>query len=110
MSGYYQLKKTSLGQFMFNLKAGNHEVILTSESYVSKANAEGGIASVQVNSPINARYERKASTRQEPYFVLKAGNGEQIGRSEMYSSVAAMEIGISSVKTNGPTQVVKDET
>ena len=29
MSGYFELKPAAGGQFMWNLKAGNHEVILT---------------------------------------------------------------------------------
>ena len=95
---------------MFNLKAGNHEVILTSDTYSTKQAAEGGIASVQANSPNDERYERKNSIRGEPYFVLKATNGETIGKSEMYSSASAMESGIASVKANGPTKTVKDAT
>ncbi len=110
MAGYYDLKKSGTDRCMFNLKAGNHEVILTSEIYNSKQAADGGIASVQTNSPHDERYERKASTRNEPYFLLKASNGQTIGKSEMYSSVAAMENGIASVKTNGPTKTVKDNT
>ena len=93
---------------MFNLKAGNHEVILTSETYNTKQAAEGGIASVQTNSPDNERYERKSSARGEPFFVLKATNGQTIGKSEMYSSASAMESGITSVKANGPTKTVRD--
>lgn len=110
MSGYYDLKKTASGSYMFNLKAGNHEVILTSETYNTKAAAEGGIASVQTNSPHDARYERKKSVRDEPYFVLKATNNQTIGKSEMYSSASAMENGIASVKANGPTKTIKDGT
>lgn len=109
MAGYYQLKKSG-DQFMFNLKAGNHETILTSERYKSKQGAEGGIASCKTNSAIDARYERKTSTSNQPYFVLKAANGEVIGRSEMYSSASAMEGGITSCKTNGPSAPTKDET
>ncbi len=52
MAGTYELKKAASGQFMFNLRAGNNEVILTSESYSSKAAAEGGIASVRKNGVI----------------------------------------------------------
>lgn len=110
MSGYYDLKKTASGGYMFNLKAGNHEVILTSETYNTKQAAEGGIASVQTNSPHNDRYERKSSVRSEPFFVLKSTNGQTIGKSEMYSSASAMENGIESVKANGPTKTVKDAT
>ena len=109
MAGYYDLKQTASGGFMFNLKAGNHEVILTSEPYTTKQAAQGGIASVQANSPNDDRYERKSSVRGEPYFVLKATNGETIGKSEMYSSASAMEGGISSVKANGPTKEAKEK-
>ena len=71
---------------MFNLKAGNHEVILTSERYATKAGAENGIASVKENAALDERYQRKMSKDNAPYFVLVAANGQTIGRSEMYSS------------------------
>lgn len=109
MSGYYDLKRSG-DQFMFNLKAANHEVILTSERYTTKANALAGIESVRKNSPTDARYERKTATNGAPYFTLTATNGQVIGRSEMYSSAAARDNGIASVKTNGPTGTVKDNT
>lgn len=109
VAGYYVLKKSG-DQFMFNLKAGNHEVILTSERYSSKQAAQDGIASAVTNSPVDARYERKTSTAGQPYFTLLAGNGKTLGRSEMYSSTSAMEKGIESCKSNGPTGTIKDET
>ncbi len=110
MAGTYVLKKASNGQYMFNLLAGNHEVILTSELYVSKSGAQNGIESVRTNSPHDSRYDRRTATSGAPYFVLKAANHEIIGKSEMYSSATAMETGIQSVKTNGPTAAVKDAT
>lgn len=109
MSGYYDLKRSG-DQYMFNLKAANHEVILTSERYTTKVSAQEGIKSVQQNSPIDARYERKTASNSSPYFTLTASNGQTIGRSEMYSSTAARDNGIASVKTNGPTTTVKDNT
>lgn len=110
MASKYELKKTSAKQFMWNLKAGNGEVILTSESYTAKAGALNGIESARKNAPNDASYERKTSSKQEPFFVLKAGNGETIGRSEMYSSTSAMEGGIASVKKNAPEARVDDLT
>lgn len=110
MAGKYELKKTSNGEFMFNLKAGNGEVILTSERYAAKSGAQNGIESVRVNSPHDSRYDRRASSAGQPYFVLKAGNGEIIGKSEMYSSASARDNGIESVKTNGSTTTVDDLT
>ncbi len=44
MAGKFDLKKTDSGKFMFNLLAGNNQVILTSELYDSKSAAENGIA------------------------------------------------------------------
>ncbi|MCG2875554.1 DUF1508 domain-containing protein, partial [Obesumbacterium proteus] len=41
--GYYEIKKAKNGQFHFNLKASNGEIILSSEMYASKASADNGI-------------------------------------------------------------------
>ncbi|RYD40040.1 MAG: DUF1508 domain-containing protein [Verrucomicrobiaceae bacterium] len=108
MKGYYELKKTDEGKFHFTLNAGNHEVILNSQLYAEKDNAEKGIESTQTNGPHEARYERKLSAKGEPYFLLKAPNGQIIGVSEMYGSEASRDNGIRSVITNSPTPTLKD--
>ena len=110
MAGYFELKPAAAGTFSFNLKAANHQVILTSETYTTKSAAEGGIESVRKNAADDARYQREVAMDSSPYFVLTAGNGQIIGRSEMYASASAMESGIASVKTNAPTPAVKDLT
>ncbi|MFT3827970.1 MAG: YegP family protein [Chitinophagaceae bacterium] len=106
--GKFVIKKQSNGQFMFNLKAGNGEIILTSESYTAKASCEKGIESVKTNASDDSKYERKTSTNNKPFFVLKAGNGEPIGKSELYESTASMEKGIESVKKNAPEAAVEE--
>lgn len=108
--GYYVLSKTDKGQFRFVLKAGNHETILASELYESKSAAEGGIASVQKNSPMDERYDRLESKNGKFYFNLKAGNHQIIGTSEMYEATSGRDNGIESVKKNGPSEEIKDET
>ncbi|HQY67922.1 MAG TPA: YegP family protein [Pyrinomonadaceae bacterium] len=105
MAGKFELKVSSNGKYHFNLKAGNGQIILSSEMYESKASAVNGIASVQKNAGDDARFERKESTNGKPYFNLKSTNGQVIGKSEMYESVASMENGIESVKKNGPEGV-----
>tara|TARA_R110001592_G_scaffold284685_1_gene552997 strand:+ start:5561 stop:6112 length:552 start_codon:yes stop_codon:yes gene_type:complete len=107
MTAYYNLFTGKDDQFYFSLKAGNHEIILQSEGYQSKQGALNGIESVQVNSSDESNYERKIANDGSPYFILKAKNGEPIGKSEMYSSTQAMENGIESVKSNGKTVKVK---
>lgn len=108
MPGKFELKQSASGQYMFNLKASNGQVILTSEIYVDKRGAEGGITSVKQNAPDDNRYERKTASNGSPFFVMKASNGQVIGKSEMYSSTAAMENGIASVKSHAPTAETVD--
>jgi hypothetical protein len=107
MAGRYELKSNDNGKFSFVLKAGNAEVILRSEVYESKAAAENGIQSVQTNSPLDARYDRKDAADGRPYFNLKAGNHQIIGTSQMYKDAAGRDKGIESVKANGPSTTVK---
>ena len=110
MAATFDLKQGGSGQFMFNLKAGNGEVVLTSELYKQKQSAIAGIDSVKANAGDDDRYERKTAKNGQPYFVLTATNGQIIGKSEMYSSTAAMENGIRSVKENGPVAAIDDST
>ena len=107
MAGWYELTSNDKGQFSFVLKAGNGEVILRSEHYESKQAADNGIASVQKNSPDDARYDRKDASDGRPYFNLKAGNHQVIGTSQMYKTAASRDKGIESVQTNGPTTTIK---
>lgn len=98
MAGYFELKKASNGQYMFNLRAGNGKVVLTSETYGSRAGADNGIQSVKKNAASDKSFERKTAKDGSPFFVLKsADNGQVIGKSELYSSKGASEKGIAAV-------------
>ena len=108
MAGKFELKTAKNGKFFFNLKASNGQIILSSEMYETKAAAENGIESVKKNAADDARYERKTSNKGEEYFILKASNGQQIGKSQMYSSASGMENGIKSVQSNGPGATVTE--
>ncbi len=61
MAGYLTVKKTASGDRIFKLHAGNHDVVLTSESYKVKASSLGGIESVGVQGQVDARFERKTA-------------------------------------------------
>jgi uncharacterized protein len=110
MAGKFELKTAKSGQFHFNLLAGNGQIILSSEMYESKASALNGIESVKKNAADDGRYDRLESSNGKPYFALKAGNSQVIGKSEMYESVASRDNGIESVKKNGPSAETKDLT
>lgn len=106
IKGYYTVFLGGDDKYYFNLKAGNHEIILQSQSYVSKQGALNGIESVQNHCADDDNYVRKTATDGSPFFVLRAKNYEIIGKSEMYSSKQAMENGIESVKANGPSTTI----
>jgi uncharacterized protein YegP (UPF0339 family) len=106
----FEIKKAKNDEYYFHLKAGNGETILASEMYVSKASAENGIESVKKNAPDDKRYERKETKNGQYMFNLKAANHEVIGTSESYTTVAARDAGIESVKQNAPVATVDDQT
>jgi len=112
--GTFEIKKSGDGQ-MFNLKAGNGEVIGTSEVYNSRQSLDNGIASVQKNAPeapvedqTVENFEKKTCPKFEVYadkggkfrFRLKARNGEIILASQGYASASSCLAGIESVKKN----------
>jgi len=110
MAGFFELNKSSDGQFRFLLKADNGETLLTSELYHAKGSAENGIASVQSNCGADERYEKKVASNGKHYFNLKAANHQVIGTSQMYASADSRDAGIASVKSNGTSATVKENT
>ncbi len=110
MAGWYELNRNDKGQYSFALKAGNAETVLRSEQYESKVAAENGIASVQKNCALDERFDRKDAADGRSYFNLKAGNHQIIGTSQMYATHDARENGIASVKTNGVSTTIKDNS
>jgi len=113
--GKFVLKKTNTG-FKFDLKAGNGEVIATSEIYTTEAACIKGINSVKVNciGEIEDQTVEDIQTVKHPKFEvyndksgefrfrLKAKNGEIIAVSESYTSKSGCLGGIESVKKNAP--------
>jgi uncharacterized protein YegP (UPF0339 family) len=110
MAGKFEIKKAKDGQFYFHLKASNGQNILASEMYKEKGSAENGIESVKKNAPDDSRYERKETKNGQFMFNLKAANHQIIGTSESYTTTAARDHGIESVKENAPGATVHDET
>jgi uncharacterized protein YegP (UPF0339 family) len=96
----FQVKTGKDGQYYFNLTARNGQVILASEGYKAKDSCENGIESVRRASQEERSFVRKATKDGQTYFLIRASNGQQIGRSETYKTKDSMENGIISVKTN----------
>lgn len=108
MAGKFEIFKDKAGEFRFRLKAGNGQTILASEGYKQKAGATNGIESVQKNAPSDANYERKETKSGGYMFNLLAANRQVIGTSEVYTSAAARDNGIDSVKANAPGAAFDD--
>ena len=115
MAGKFVIITAKNGEFTFNLKASNGEVILTaSETYPTQGACENGIASVKKNAGVpvedQTREEKQNHPKYELYkdkggdfrFRLKAANGEIIGKSEGYKAKASAKKGIASIAKNAP--------
>lgn len=110
MSGYYTIfQSDKSSDYYFNLHAGNHQVILSSQGYDQKAGAQNGIASVQANGGDESRFELETAKDGSFFFRLKAANGQVIGRSEMYTTKEAAQNGIQSVMTNAASIEIKEK-
>ncbi|MBX2826948.1 MAG: YegP family protein [Flavobacteriaceae bacterium] len=103
----FELKKSG-DKFHFVLKAGNGQVILSSQMYASKAGAMNGIESVKTNCGDDDCWERKTAKNGKFHFNLKSTNGQIIGSSQMYAGESGMENGIESVRNNAPGADVKE--
>lgn len=119
--GKFVIKQTATG-VKFDLKAGNGEVIATSEVYASEASCKKGIESVKkcsvgevedltvepVETKKHPKFEVYTDKKGEFRFRLKARNGEIIATSEGYVTKQSCLNGIESVKKNAPeAEVVK---
>ena len=121
--GKFVMKTVKTG-IKFDLKAGNGEVIATSEVYTTEAACKNGIESVRKNSTLakledqtvegfetvtNPKFEVYQDKAGEFRFRLKARNGEIIAVSEGYKAKASCMNGIESVRKNAPDAPVVQE-
>ena len=121
--GKFVIRKTGTG-IKFDLKAGNGEVIATSEVYTTEDGCRNGIASVQKNAPVAAvenqtvegyaaekhpKFEVYTDKAGEFRFRLKATNGQVIAVSEGYKALAGCLNGVESVKKNAADSAIVEE-
>ena len=85
--------------FRFNLHAKNGQIVLSSESYTTKAAAWNGAFAIQDAAAREGSFELRTATDNRFYFVLIAENGQVVGVSQLYTSRQSAEGGIASVKT-----------
>lgn len=112
--GKFVMKQVASG-VKFDLKAGNGEVIATSEVYTTEKACKNGVESVRKNAQVagiedqtvegfekvkHPKFEVYTDKKGEFRFRLKATNGEIIATSEGYKSKPSCLNGIESVKKN----------
>ncbi|MEM5518409.1 YegP family protein [Henriciella sp. AS95] len=110
MAAKFELFKDKAGEFRFRLKAGNGEIILTSEGYKQHASAVKGIESVKTNSANEARFEKKSAGADKFMFNVKASNGQVVGTSQTYKTESGRDNGVQSVMKNAADAKVEDQT
>jgi len=103
------------GKYSFRLKAGNGEIIATSQMYKSLKTCRAGIDSVRRNAPAanledqtkegyqvqkHPKFEVYTDNAGEFRFRLKAKNGQNICASEGYTALKSCLNGIESVRKN----------
>ncbi len=111
MAGKFVVSTGKDGKRYFVLKAGNGEVILQSQGYKTESGCMNGIESVRTNAVIPERFECREAKDGRTYFVLKASNGQEIGRSQMYKTNSGCNNGMASVSKNAPeapVEVIED--
>ena len=122
--GKFVISAVKSGGFKFNLKAGNGEVIATSQVYKTLATCKKGIASVQKNAPVapvedqtvegfavekNPKFEIYKDKKGEFRFRLKAANAQIIATGEGYTTIKACKNGVASIKKNAPDAKIVNE-
>lgn len=88
------------GQYYFKLLASNGQVILNSEAYTTDRQRNSDIYSVQVHAFDLVRFEKRISHEGKYYFIVRDEDDHVIGKSILYTSEAARDNGIESVKNN----------
>ncbi len=102
MRGYYQLIEGHAGNFMFALRAGNHETILESGVYWSRQATLDAVAAVRLYSQDPRCFARRVGSDGSHYFELLDGAGRPLARSLGCSTRAGLVAGIASVQRNAP--------
>jgi len=108
MAGKFEVYTDKAGEHRFRLKAGNGEIILSSEGYSQKEGCANGIESVRKNAANPDRFEKVTTNSGKYRFNLKAANHQVIGTSQSYDSESGRDNGIESVGRNAADAKVVD--
>lgn len=97
---YFDVWQSDSGDYYFDLRAANHEIILQSQGYGSRTAAINGVLSVLDNGESWSNYEVLPARDGSYYFVLESANGRVIGMSETYTTRSNANRGLEGVVRN----------
>ncbi len=119
--GVYEIKRTSNDGYVFNVRAGNTQVIASSQTYSTMAACKNGIKSVGANAPVANIEDQTLKTINEQScpkfqiyfdkagkyrFNLLAANGQNIlSCTQGYTQKSSCKNGINSVIENAQAKV-----
>ena len=106
MAGKFVVFKGKDGQDYFRLRAANGQTIFQSQGYKTRKSCLNGIESVRKNAQNPKRFEVNTAKDGRQYFVLKASNGQEVGRSQMYKSASGCRNGMKSLATHAANATV----
>ena len=107
-SGLYVLERIPRGRYLWSLLTPMGEALLTSEHQAGKAQALATIDICRVQSPFPGQYRVHRNKNGSVYFALIGPDGETIGRSDAYASVALLEPVILAARAYGLSAVLED--
>lgn len=94
----FQIFKTKNGGYTFRVLGTNGAIVLSSDVYLTKEECMNSLKRVQIAAQEDSNFERTSHSNGYVSFTLKTHNGQILGRSEMYASMAGRENGIELVK------------
>ena len=110
MAGTFEIYRDKADKYRFRLKAGDGEIILSSQGYDGRSGCRNGVDSVRRNANDPKRFVKSRSESGTFSFTLLSSNGQVIGTSQTYSSESGRDNGIRSVGRSAPDATVVDQT
>ena len=107
MTNFQLYKSDKSTAYYYRLtSAASQEIIMESEGYATKYAAIQAIQSAK----IAVRYDQNFESKESIYytFVLKAGNGETVGRSKKYLSGFERDKALMLVKKEAPSAEIEE--
>jgi uncharacterized protein len=89
-AGFESLKGSD-ARYYFHFNDASGKAFLFSQAYIREKDAENGIQSVIRNAADEKRFIKRTNTEGGHFFILRAGNKQEIAQSRVFSSLAELE-------------------